>query len=260
MVAGTRIIAAAEAVAVASNEAVASTERLKVIVDPEDGNLLNKAIALTEQGHRVALVNAASAYHPGGGFRTGGRHAFEEALCVRSTIWLSLQQAFYQAQSKRRSNEGRFPQEEDGDTWIGYIPEDGVVLSPRVEVFRQGTAEGYGFRHARPTELTGVVSVAMPNCNRDVRDAPLDKPSSLAKYHRVLRQKLSAALGAAASLGATALVVPAIGCGVFHNDPQEVGAALGEVLAIPQLRGQLREVLIAGPERMGEATRAALIA
>ena len=29
----------------------------------------------------MVAVNAASAYHAGGGFQTGGRHALEEAMC-----------------------------------------------------------------------------------------------------------------------------------------------------------------------------------
>ena len=33
-------------------------------------------------GKRVVAVNAASAYHAGGGFQTGGRHALEEAMCA----------------------------------------------------------------------------------------------------------------------------------------------------------------------------------
>ena len=33
-------------------------------------------------GQRVVAVNAASAYHAGGGFQTGGRHALEEAMCA----------------------------------------------------------------------------------------------------------------------------------------------------------------------------------
>ena len=36
-------------------------------------------------------VNAASAYHAGGGFVTGGRHALEEAMCVQSSLYESLE-------------------------------------------------------------------------------------------------------------------------------------------------------------------------
>ena len=35
------------------------------------------------RGQKVVAVNAASAYHAGGGFQTGGRHALEEAMCGR---------------------------------------------------------------------------------------------------------------------------------------------------------------------------------
>ena len=41
---------------------------------------------LARQGMKVAVVNAASAYHAGGGFSTGGRHALEEATCMQTTL------------------------------------------------------------------------------------------------------------------------------------------------------------------------------
>ena len=43
------------------------------------------------QQEKVVAVNAASAYHAGGGFSTGGRHALEEAMCVQSSLYESLE-------------------------------------------------------------------------------------------------------------------------------------------------------------------------
>merc|ERR1719343_1342972 len=43
-----------------------------------------------QEGRGVAVVSAASAYHCGGGFLTGGRHALEEAICTQTTLYQSL--------------------------------------------------------------------------------------------------------------------------------------------------------------------------
>jgi hypothetical protein len=40
---------------------------------------------------KVVAVNAASAYHAGGGFATGGRHALEEAMGVQSSLYEALE-------------------------------------------------------------------------------------------------------------------------------------------------------------------------
>merc|ERR1712113_983143 len=44
------------------------------------------AVELAQARQKVAVVNAASAYHAGGGSSTGGRHALEEACCMTSTL------------------------------------------------------------------------------------------------------------------------------------------------------------------------------
>ena len=66
------------------------------------------------------------------------------------------------------------PTQDDGSKHKPYLPDNGVVLSPSVEVFRQGTAEGYSFFLDGPKTLDGIVSVAMPNLNSGVSDAPID--------------------------------------------------------------------------------------
>merc|ERR1719281_146874 len=57
------------------------------------GNPIEKAVDLTGQGYKTVTVNAASAYHAGGGFTSGGRHALEEAFCSQSSLYASLEQA-----------------------------------------------------------------------------------------------------------------------------------------------------------------------
>merc|ERR1712118_617152 len=79
---------------------------------------------------KLAIVSAASAYHCGGGFSTGGRHALEEALCTTSTLYNSLQAA---STSEENCEKG------------SYIQENGVILTEGVEFFRGETNDGYPF-------------------------------------------------------------------------------------------------------------------
>lgn len=141
-------------------------------------------------------VNAASAYHAGGGFLTGGRHALEEAMCVQSSLYESLEQGISLAEDAqilclnlglpngcvfvpchvpcasgtffcacvctlrlKVPSWARPPARRDGSPWVLHLPDDGVLLSPMVEVFRDGTMHGYGFRETA-TVLTAVVPPA----------------------------------------------------------------------------------------------------
>jgi hypothetical protein len=137
---------------------------------------------------------------------------------------------------------GRVPGTGREDTGhVRYIPDKGAILSPLVEMFRTGTNDGYAFLPDGPVTLDGVVSVAMPNRNGGVRDAPVDAEPNMDDYRTQLDNKWRATLNAAAGAngvgetldrkGKINLVVPDAGCGVFKNDPAEVGWSLGRMLA-----------------------------
>jgi len=224
---------------------VAAT-RLRVVRDV----VLGAARARARDGARVAVVNAASAYHCGGGFGTGGRHALEEAMCTQSTLYASLERA------ERICADAGVPapawaqpvRRRDGKAWHMHVPDDGVVLSPFVEVFRQGTERGYCFDDATLT-LEAVISVAMPNCNPRMSDSPMDAHPDTTGYTEQLERKWRAVLVAATRCVANpidCLVVPDAGCGVFLNPPAQVGAALGRLLR-GEFAGFLAEVVIAFP-------------
>jgi len=107
-----------------------------------------------------------------------------------------------------------------------YVPEDGVILSPAVEFFRGGSADGYPIRLA-PVKVAAVLSVAMYNCNSSGRDAP---PSDQAAYEVGVARKFKALIHAAIITGADVLIVPDIGCGVFGNDAATVGRIAGTAM------------------------------
>ncbi|CAE8737556.1 unnamed protein product [Polarella glacialis] len=187
-------------------------------------------------GLRVVAVNAASAYQVGGGFTSGGRHALEEAMCMQSTLFFSLQQAARLAEEKGLCDErGRRL----------HIPEDGAVLSPGVEVFREGTRRGYVSSGNVPDRLAAVVSVAMPNMNPAITSSPQEwRPQEACVL--IIERKMHAMLQGAVMANAEVVVMPDLGCGIFGNNPAVVGECFGRVLTL--YRGHFSEIILTGRE------------
>lgn len=143
----------------------------------EMNSLLETAGRLAKEGFHVVAVNAASAYHAGGGFCTGGRHALEESICMRSTLFESLELAQSLAKEQEVPPPSRCdPPRREGSDWTCHIPETGCIVSPDVEVFRGCTDDGYPFYTADQVAKMTIISLAMPNRNAEVRDAPMDAP------------------------------------------------------------------------------------
>lgn len=206
------------------------------------GHPIERAAEFTLEGFSTVTVNAASAYHAGGGFTTGGRHALEEAFCSQSTLYPSL--------------EGVVAAMGAHDEGVPHIPVDGVILSPHVELFRRGSEQGYVV-HPRVVKIAGVVSVALYNRNPQVKDSPLDAPKDKAAYERGVRDKLKAMVHAAILAGADAIIVPDVGCGVFHNDPDLVGRLAGQ--AISEYSSYFKRVLFTGKTEFFDAAAKVLM-
>merc|ERR1719253_277893 len=97
------------------------------------GTVLQVAVEKSQEGAAVLAVSAASAYHSGGGFLTGGRHALEEAMCIQSSLFTSLELAQNKALSARVTTPDwcqPAQRQSDGADWHAHIPEDGCVLPP----------------------------------------------------------------------------------------------------------------------------------
>ena len=57
----------------------------------------------------------------------------------------------------------RPPKRRDGNPCVLHLPDDGVLLSPMVEVFRDGANDGYAFRDA----VTVLAAVVPPGVSHD---------------------------------------------------------------------------------------------
>uniref|UniRef100_A0A7S1AG90 Microbial-type PARG catalytic domain-containing protein n=1 Tax=Noctiluca scintillans TaxID=2966 RepID=A0A7S1AG90_NOCSC len=229
-----------------------SGARFETKVTFSNSTAMDLAVKFATEGTATVAVNAASAYQGGGGVLTGGRHALEEAWCVTSTVLKSLQEIIFQ----QLGTGGGIGAEVPGER-RRYLPENGVVVSPMVEVFREGYMQGYAFL-PKAVLLKGVVSLAMYNRNPRMKDSPVDAPRDPEEYRVGVRRKFRAMVAGAIELGAEVLVCPPIGCGVFDNNPTLVGSIFGEVLRDPDVDGRIREVVISGNTTFCEAAQKAM--
>lgn len=202
------------------------------------------ATALAVASQKVALVNAASAYHCGGGFTTGGRHALEEALCSQSTLFASL----HEMASKFMEADSKLLQQR-------YIPIDGCIVSPHVEFLREGTQQGYRLLNDA-VKLAAIVSIGMFNCNPSVRDSPMDAPKDQNAYEQGIRKKFDALVHGLALSGADVIVFPDVGCGVFKNDPALCGRLAAESLL--KYQGYFSRIVFTGTPAFYESALATL--
>lgn len=203
--------------------------------------VLEVAAKKSRLGFRVVAVNSGNAYQVGGAFLTGGRHGLEEAMCMQSSLFLSLQQAQRLAvESNLRDAKGRKI----------HIPEAGAVLSPEIEIFRKASGQGYGPMVEDRVMISGVVTVAMPNMNPSLTCTPLEWRSR-SQREQLVEKKLNAMLQGAEMVGCEVLVASDIGCGTYGNDARDIGASLGIVLS--RYPGRFEEVVICGGARFYEA-------
>lgn len=176
----------------------------------------------------VCVVSAASAYHVGGGFADGGRHALEEALCTMSSLYNSLEVICQSGQGLIGVDSTSVDAMSAKGPVRRYLRQDGAIFSPSVTMFRAETSDGYRFR--REPFNVNVVSIALPNFNPQVSDSPVERIGDPRSYESGLMNTFGAMLYAAALSGSSTLVIPDVGCGVFKNDPAVVGAVLGKAL------------------------------
>jgi uncharacterized protein (TIGR02452 family) len=141
-----------------------------------------------DHGMSVLVLNMASNYKPGGGVRNG-RTAQEECLFRRSNAYMT-----------------------HPATWYPLEPTQ-VVYSPQVQVIKGSDYQ----RLSRPFNV-GMISVPA------IRKPRLLNSEYRDDDRRLMSLKIEAIFKTAIEHGHDALVLGALGCGVFRNPPQQVAA------------------------------------
>ncbi|TXT13390.1 hypothetical protein VHUM_00757 [Vanrija humicola] len=162
------------------------------------------------QAPAIAVLNFASAKHPGGGYLTGAT-AQEEDLCRSSALYTTLLAArdFYKAH--RESSDARYTHR--------------VIWSPDVPVYRDND-----YALLPMPYLASFITVAAPNLG------PLIKGNARSLQHipELLEERAARFLAVATHHRARTLVLGAWGCGVFQNDPVVVAGVFRDLLLDPK--------------------------
>ena len=187
---------------------------------------LSDVILELSKSQPVTLLLAGNAYAVGGNFTNGGLASLEEALCIQSTLHMSLRRAAKMAEDIAV----------DPPRWAAkdqpfqpYIPGDGVIISPFVEFFRAGPENGFAFLKT-VVDLNAVLTIAMPNCNPTLSQ-PVDAPKDFSKYKQLVADSITAGLQAAVAIKSPVLIIPEVGCGLQQNDPRVIGDIISDLLS-----------------------------
>lgn len=166
----------------------------------------------------VAVLNLASEKHAGGGWQRGAL-AQEEALCYRSSLYLSLHHRYYP------------------------IPPQSALYSPSVILIRENVPAGHNllYPNTPATDLPVFAVITMAALRR-----PKLNEGVFAYEDDVLltKEKIRIVLRIAALKGHGKLVLGAMGCGAFGNPPREVAQFFLDVLQEEEFQGGWWEDLV----------------
>jgi len=190
-------------------------DKTKVQVVPIDSFDCAENLTLEKKAD-VVVLNMANAFVPGGDY-FGGSGAQEEALCRRSTLYLSIG-----------------PQRD-----FHPIPAHGAIYSPDVLVVRKSDEEECQLLRPEERWWTTVISIAAisrPPLN-DSRDDFLRE-----RDREETRNRIRTLFRVAAMEGRKNLVLSALGCGSFRNPPRPVACLFKDVLRELEFRGRFEGV------------------
>lgn len=190
-----------------------------------ENTTFHAALPLADGMQTVAVLNFASPVTPGGGVRVGAV-AQEESLCRSSNLFACLNQPLFWENYynfHRAHNDGLYS--------------DRLIYSKGVTVFKSDDA----LPQLLPREQwrrVDVITCAMPNLRGETQFAT---DFLLSLYKRRIRAILQAAI----SIGAKYLVLGAIGCGAFCNDPDLMAEAFRAVLVDGNYAAAFEQIVFA---------------
>lgn len=150
----------------------------------------------------IAVLNMASALQPGGGVLRGAL-AQEEALCIRSTLYPSLNPAFYR------------------------MPVLSAIYTPDVLVFRGSDLVDLPKSEWFYTAVISCAALKGPEVEKG-KDGKL--VYSVEKDREIMTEKVRLIFQIANEKGIKYLILGALGCGAYHNPPEEVAEIFKKVI------------------------------
>lgn len=206
------------------------------LVRVEQGDCLKVAEQLVKEGYNPALLNFASAGHPGGGVE-GGARAQEETICRRSTLTRSL----FSFDGKYAARYG-YEHREGNNYPLTRSLDFSAIYSPQVTVFREASPD-YTLME-EPFQI-GVITNAALNMNgrfpiRLTPDGHIPeegKAITLNKIRTIFRIGLIK--------GHDSLVLGAFGCGAFKTPPREMAQLFKQVMEEDEFDDRFRLITFA---------------
>jgi len=195
-----------------------------------DGDCLEATESLIARGMRPVVLNMASDYTPGGGYR-GGSGAQEENLFRRTNLLrvLSNEDKWYDPRGK-----GEVPPNK-----LYPLPDPSTLYSPSVFVLRSTEEKGYPWLE-NPYEVAFIASAAYRRPRLENDNIHL-----LPKFAEGFMRKVRAVLWTAAMYGHDSCVLSAWGCGAFRNPPLHIAQLFKEVLLEDWIKGRFKNVTFA---------------
>lgn len=200
------------------------------------GDCLKEAETLVSKGYNPALLNFASAGHPGGGVVTGAR-AQEETICRRSTLTRSIF-----SMDKKYAAQYGYPLFDGNHYPLTKSLDFSMVYSPAVTVFREAGPD-YTLME-QPFDIAVITNAALNLGGK--HDICLTSDGHMpAEAKTITRNKIRAILRVGLIKGHDSLVLGAFGCGAFLNPPAEMAQLFKEVLEEAEFIDRYRLILFA---------------
>jgi uncharacterized protein (TIGR02452 family) len=191
-----------------------------------NGDSIDTAWELQQQGYVPLVLNMASDRHAGGGWLNGAM-AQEEALCYRSDLSSRLETVSY--------------------PWQMYTG----VYTPDVFIFRDGPVSNYQMYRWKDCTWLSFCSVAA------IRRPALVKGDYKDHDRRVMKAKIKGILDMAIYHDHDCLVLGALGCGAFGNPPDKVAEIFKEYIEDPEYQGRFKKIVFAILEDRNSARNSA---
>ena len=166
---------------------------------------------------KIAVLNFASATHPGGGVKKGAS-AQEESLCRCSTLYPTLNQDWLWQEYYKKNRDMR-----------DKLHTDACIYSPDIIICKSDT----DFPERLPADewhKVDVISCAAPDLHKEHLSQCNPKTGKLVrmdseKLYDLHLKRAKAILNTAAANDVDILITGAFGCGAFANDPYTVAEA-----------------------------------
>lgn len=185
------------------------TKNTKIAVTKERTFEAVQRLKNTYPDAKIAAMNFANAFHPGGGVKSGAG-AQEECLCRCSTLYPCIDieeaSAYY-----------RHHQDLNSD-----LATDSLIYTPNVTVCKTDTDIPERMLKEQWYQ-TDIMTIAAP----DLADITLSDQ----ELYNIHFQRITHMLTVAGHENVDVLVLGAFGCGAFHNDPNIVSKAFHDAIA-----------------------------